>query len=120
MQMIKPVLNQQKAADIIERSVVIHGLEALKLNDDDNHDPCEVIQDWCKEVLGVNCVILKIDLIPSCNKKGHDMVKCELSSVDQKIEVLHAKGKCKSNTTYKRVYITKCKTREELTAEHNA
>ena len=47
-------------------------------------------------------------------------LKVEFANKNQKIEVLRAKGRCKASPKFVKVFISRLKTREELTIEHNA
>ena len=88
--LIKPILVQQSKVDSDERLVIIHHLEWPKRDENDTRDPCEIMQEWCKDVLQLNCVIISVERIMSTKRGTADMVKMELSTLDQKIELANA------------------------------
>ncbi len=110
-------------ANKTERSVFIKGLNLSKIElaeENGDQDPVFKVQFWCVNTLNVECTVVSVKQITPRGNITIPWLKVELASQAQKIELLRAKGKCKNTPTFAKVYISRLKTRDELTIEHNA
>lgn len=95
------------------RSVIIINLVEL-----DHEDPVVVCQALFSQVLGIEVTVTKAERLRSRNDRP-GLIKCELTSLAEKITVLRNKRKVSNNDQTKDIYIARMKSHEERLIHNN-
>ena len=95
------------------RSVIV-----INLVEQDREDPVAVCQALFTEVLGIEVTVIKAERLNSRNNKP-DLIKCQLSSLTEKIYVLPNKRNVSDNENTQNVYIARMKSHEERLIQNN-
>ncbi len=102
--------------DADERSVLLKGFKG-------EHDEppllCDEIQLLFKDVLDVVCTVKNAATI-TIGQNNTRCVKVELLTVDDRMQILQNKKKCKDHERTKGVFIDRVKSQLELVMEHNS
>ena len=95
------------------RSVIVINLVEL-----DREDPVAVCQALFTEVLGIEVTVTNAERSKSRNNKP-GLIKCQLSSLTEKINVLRNKRNVADNVQTENVYIARMKSHEERLIQNN-
>ena len=95
------------------RSVIV-----INLVEQDREDPVAVCQALFTEVLGIKVTVIKVERLKSRNNKP-GLIKCQLSSLTEKINVLRNKRNVSDNENTQNVYIARKKSHEERLIQNN-
>ena len=90
----------------------------LNLVQHDEEDVAALCQDLFRDVLGTNATVVKAERTRRRTDKPA-LIKCQLSNLEEKIEVLRCKKKVRETDDHKNVFIARMKTHEEHLIEGN-
>ena len=90
----------------------------INLVEQDLEDPMAVCHALFNEVLGNEVTVIKAERLKSRNNKP-GLIKCQLSSLTEKINVLRNKRNVSDNENTQNVYITRVKSHEERLIQNN-
>ena len=90
----------------------------LNLVQHDKEDVAALCQDLFRDVLGTNATVVKAERTRRRTDKPA-LIKCQLSNLEEKIEVLRCKKKVRETDDHKNVLIARMKTHEERLIEGN-
>ena len=90
----------------------------INLVQHDGKDTAQLCQESFRDVLGTAATVVRAERTqPRNNKPG--LIKCQLTSVEEKINVLRNKKKIKDDEDLRRVFIARMRSHEERLIENN-